>query len=231
MLHCQDIFSRYNHTLAAGLVNPVVLRLYVRKSGWLNDVLSGRRRHTPAPDGFVSCLAELSPLIRYEVHDAYQSDVSHSPTWVVDGPKSRGLRFLGTPTGHELNAFIDAIVAASKADSGLDPDLRRLLAQIHRPLSIKVFSQPWCPFCPSISATAHRFAVENPNISVQTIDAAAFPRMAKCHGIQAFPSVVINNRLAFSGPKTVRHFAQTLLSFANQDATFNNLPGADSPDR
>ena len=213
-MRCHKIFSRYDHALATGLVHPVVLRLYVRKSGWLNDVLSGRRRHTPAPDGFVSCLAELSPLIRYEVHDAYQSDVSHSPTWVVDGPLRRTLSFLGTPTGHELNAFMDAIVAASKADSGLDDDLRRLLAQIDRPVSIKVFSQPWCPFCPSISATAYRFAIENPFVAVQTIDAAAFPSLAKYRGIQAFPSVVINDKPAFSGPKTVRAFAQALVERA-----------------
>jgi alkyl hydroperoxide reductase subunit AhpF len=212
VLHQDSMFSPFDRTLTQEMVHPVVLRLYVRKSGWLTDVLSGRRLHTPSPDAYVSDLAQMSPLIRYEIRDAARHGVSHSPTWVVNGDKKQlSLCFLGTPTGHELNSFVHAIVAASKADSGLDDELRTQLARLRRPIDIKVFTHPWCPFCPSLTNLAYRFAVENPMIAVKTIDASAFPRLAKCYGVSAFPTVVINDEKAFSGPKTARNFAQEIL--------------------
>ncbi|MCS7084635.1 MAG: thioredoxin family protein [Bacteroidia bacterium] len=218
MLRRQDTLSAFDGTLSAGLVNPVTLRLFVRKSGWLTDVLSGRRRYTPAPDGLVCRLAESSPLIRYEVHDAYRNQIVHSPIWMVEGPQKRALSFLGTPAGYEVAAFIEAITVASRADSGLAPKVREILSRVSRPVEVEVFTHPLCPFCAAISATAYRFAAENPKISAKTIDAAAFPRLAKWRGVRTFPTVIVNGTFAFSGPKTTERFAQTLVERTTPNA-------------
>jgi alkyl hydroperoxide reductase subunit AhpF len=56
--------------------------------------------------------------------------------------KDFGIRFFGLPAGYEFSALLDAILAVSKGDSGLQPESREKLAKLTQPLHLEVFSTP-----------------------------------------------------------------------------------------
>ncbi|MFZ0960070.1 MAG: hypothetical protein WAO35_04135 [Terriglobia bacterium] len=64
------------------------------------------------------------------------------PATVIRNAKDYGIRFFGLPAGHEFAALLDAILIASRGDSGLQPESREKLAQLTQPLHLQVFTTP-----------------------------------------------------------------------------------------
>jgi len=68
--------------------------------------------------------------------------VDKVPATVIRNGTDYGLRFYGLPAGYEFAVLLDAILAVSKGDSGLQPESREKLAQLTRPLHLQVFTTP-----------------------------------------------------------------------------------------
>jgi alkyl hydroperoxide reductase subunit AhpF len=68
--------------------------------------------------------------------------VDKVPATVIGNAKDYGIRFYGLPAGYEFAALLDAILAVSKGDSGLQPESREKLAQLTQPLHLQVFTTP-----------------------------------------------------------------------------------------
>ena len=68
--------------------------------------------------------------------------VDKVPATVIRNGKDYGIRFFGMPAGYEFSSLLDAILAVSKADSGLQPASRARLAALTQPVHLEVFSTP-----------------------------------------------------------------------------------------
>ena len=68
--------------------------------------------------------------------------VDKVPATVIRNEKDYGIRFYGLPAGYEFSTLLDAILAVSKGDSGLQADSRNKLAQLSKPLHLEVFVTP-----------------------------------------------------------------------------------------
>ncbi len=68
--------------------------------------------------------------------------VDKVPATAIRNGKDFGIRFFGLPAGYEFSAVLDAILAVSKGDSGLQPESREKLAKLSQPLHLEVFSTP-----------------------------------------------------------------------------------------
>ena len=64
------------------------------------------------------------------------------PATVIRNGKDHGIRFYGIPAGHEFATILDAVLAVSKGDSGLQPESREKLAAVTAPLHLEVFVTP-----------------------------------------------------------------------------------------
>lgn len=47
---------------------------------------------------------------------------------------------------------------------------------------------------------AHKFAIENPQITVEAISAVAMPELARAYNVLGTPHTVLNDRLQLRGP-------------------------------
>ena len=94
-------------------------------------------------------LAELSDKLSLEVHNflldkerAAEYKVDKVPATVVRDGQDHGIRFYGIPAGYEFSTLLDAILAVSSGDSGLEEESREKLRQIASPLHLEVFVTP-----------------------------------------------------------------------------------------
>ena len=74
-----------------------------------------------------------------ETERAAEYGVDKVPATVIRNEKDYGIRFYGLPAGYEFSALLDAVLAVSKGDSGLQDNSRNKLAQLSKPLHLEVF--------------------------------------------------------------------------------------------
>ena len=94
-------------------------------------------------------LAKISDKLSLETYNfltdkdkVAEYTVDKVPATVIRNGKDYGIRFFGLPAGYEFATLLDAILIASKGDSGLKPESREKLAQLTEPLHLQVFTTP-----------------------------------------------------------------------------------------
>lgn len=117
----------------------------------------------------------------------------------------RNVRFFGIPAGYEFGTLVEAIVDAGNGQTRLSPEVKERVRAIDVPVHLKVFVTPTCPYCPRAVRLAHQFAMENPNITADMIEATEFPQLASRYGVYGVPKTVINETGEIEGavPETV----------------------------
>ncbi len=138
MLRDQDITEI--RARLQGMVNPVKLVHFTQEL----NVEFGREARE-----LIKEVAELSDKLSVEVHNflldkeaVAQYQIDRAPATVVRNGKDYGIRFYGFPAGYEFSVLLDAILAVSQGDSGLQPETREKLAKIAEPLHLEVLVTP-----------------------------------------------------------------------------------------
>ncbi|MEO0238912.1 MAG: thioredoxin family protein [candidate division WOR-3 bacterium] len=152
-------------------------------------------------------VAELSDLITLEVLNHMENKEEANsygiedkiPAIIIEGDEDYGIRYYGIPSGYEFSTLLEDIIMVSKRDSGLKPETRAKLATLVKPVHIKVFITPTCPYCPTAAITAHKMAFESEMIKSEVIESIEFPFLAQKYGVYGVPKVVINEKVSFEG--------------------------------
>jgi glutaredoxin-like protein len=99
-------------------------------------------------------VAALSDLMSLEIYDmeadadlAARYHVDKAPGVVIaakegDQVTDFGVRLAGIPSGHEFTSLIQDIVLVSNRDSGLNPQTRKFLKGLDKPILLQVFVTP-----------------------------------------------------------------------------------------
>jgi glutaredoxin-like protein len=180
-----------------------------------------REHDCPTCGDLVQLLGELAathPSIQLETLDMDRAPglagtygVTQAPTLVVAGAEDRGVRFLGTPAGFEFAALLDAIKAVSRGTSALAPELQQALAGLTRPVDIKVFVTPTCPYCAPAVSTAHQIALASKGVTAQMIETMEFPEMAEAYSVRGVPRIVIDDQVVIEGAIPPRRFVEAVV--------------------
>ncbi|AKH96551.1 protein disulfide oxidoreductase [Halanaeroarchaeum sulfurireducens] len=169
-------------------------------------------------------LAELSDLYTLEVHDldselAEQYDADRygsGPVTILTDGELEGVQYFGIPSGQEFGAYVRDIVAVSTGETGLDDDIKAELAEIDEPVNIKVFVTLTCPHCPRAVETAHKFAMENDNITSEMVEAQEYMELSQEFGVQGVPQVNINDHDGeFTGAQPEPQFLEQVKNALN----------------
>ncbi len=206
------------------LVNPVRLVLFTQKQSLIWTPWSQPCQFCKETEQLVQELAQLSPLIDAEIHDidseselAERYGVDKVPALIVTNGSGRAnIRYFGIPAGLEFTALIEDILAVSQGKTNLSEQVRAKIRSIDKPVHIQVFVTPTCPYCPRAVITAHQFAMENPNIVADMVEATEFPELAERYGVYAVPKVVINDVVSFEGALPEQIFALYVLKAVDQ---------------
>jgi glutaredoxin-like protein len=145
-------------------------------------------------------VAALSPLLRLEMRD-YVADAAEAARLGVvrvpslalsrEGEERAPVRYSGLPAGHEFGAFLRTLILLSTG-RGLPGVDAAAVAPIVRPAGLKVFVLASCPRCPEMVYLCNCIAAAGPLVTVEVIDANAFPDLASRFKVGAVPKVLID---------------------------------------
>ena len=196
--------------LARMLVNPVTVTVFTQEIEC--DYCKETR-------GLVEEIGSLNDKIKVQVLDllkdkakAEEFDVDKVPAIVIEGPRKAKVRFYGIPAGYEFNTLVKDIVQASTGATELTPETKSRLANIKKPVHVKVFVTPTCPYCPGMVSLAHQFAMENANITAEMIEASEFPQLGIKYNVSGVPKTVINENIEVLGLQPEEEFVRQVES-------------------
>ena len=202
--------------LPAALPSPVRLVFFTQTFG-CETCLQARQ--------VVDDLAGRSARVSVEEHNlvldreqAAAFGIERAPGIAIVGPRDLGLRYYGTPAGHELRSLADAVAVAggaAGAGGGLTPESLAALAALDRPLDIKVFVTAACSLCPQTVGLAWRLAAASPRVTASVIEATEFPELVQRYRISGVPKTVVDERVEILGSQPEDAFVQAVLQGFN----------------
>ncbi len=163
-------------------------------------------------------VASLNPKInvtQYNIRESAKEakflGIDKAPATVIGGKKLYNVVYYGIPAGYEFSSLLEDIIDASKGVTRLSPQTKERLKEVKKPVDIKVFVTPTCPYCPKAVRTAHQFAMENSMIRSSMIEASEFMGLAQKYDVMGVPKIVINDTLSFEGAQPEDVFLQYVL--------------------
>jgi len=153
---------------------------------------------------------EVYELVKDTVK-AKEYSVENIPATIILN-RGDGVRYYGIPSGYEFSSLLEDLVDASKGTTRLADSTKQKLKVIDKPVHIKVFVTPTCPYCPRAVRLAHQFALENPHIRGDMIESIEFPQLAIKYEVMAVPKVVINDTIMFEGALPEAQFLDRVMS-------------------
>lgn len=190
------------------LEDDVTIHLFIQNHNCLycNDVKD-----------LVTQVADLSDKINVSEHkgnldekDAQQMGIEHTPAIVLHGKKPYNIKFYGIPAGHEFGALIGTIMDVSKGESPLPTEVIEDIASIEKPINIKVFVTPQCPYCPNMTRLAHQAAIINPLITSEMIESLEFQEETQNYEVFGVPKVILNEKVSIEGLPPMDMFIEKL---------------------
>ena len=194
--------------LFTGIASEVKAHLFLEEKNCLycNDVRD-----------MVEQLAELTDKLKIVIHkgsldsdEAKEMGVEHHPAIVLHGPKMYNVKFYGIPAGHEFGALVGSIIDVSTGTAPLPPDVIEDIASIDKPVNIKVFVTPQCPYCPDMTRLAHQAAIINPLIDAMMIESLEFQELTAKYAVFGVPKTIINEATSIEGLAPVEMFVEKL---------------------
>jgi len=191
-----------------GLPGPVTLTLFTKEDcPTCGDLVR-----------LVQEMSEVDPQIRQRVlsveqdtAEALSLGIEDAPAIAVTGVRDHGIRFYGTPGGFEFASFLDAIRSVSRGESSLPGDLKQRLAGLDRPVRIRVFVTPTCPYCPQAVETANHIALAASGVKAEMVEAMEFQELSDRFEVRGVPRIVINDGDAYEGAIPARHFVDAVM--------------------
>jgi glutaredoxin-like protein len=190
------------------IVDDVTIHLFVKDHDCLycNDVTD-----------MVNQVAELSDKVTVNEHkgpldseEAKEMGVEKNPAIVLHGKRPYNVKFYGIPAGHEFGALIGSIIDVSTGTAPLPSDVIEDIASIDKPINIKVFVTPQCPYCPDMTRLAHQSAIINPLISAEMIESLEFQEETAKYEVFGVPKTIINETTTIDGLSPVEMFVEKL---------------------
>ena len=153
-------------------------------------------------------IAELSNKLTLEVYnfqldkdkvEQYGIEMIPATAIVKEDGTDYGIRFYGIPSGYEFMSLLEDIVDVSNGSHGFGEQEMKEIESIDKPVHIKVFVTPVCPYCPSAVRIAHRLAIANSNIKADMIEVTEFPYLGNKYNVRGVPKSVINENWSLEG--------------------------------
>ena len=132
----------------------------------------------------------LSPFLNKEETEKY--GVDRVPTFIIEGDKDYGIRYIGLPAGLEFTTLINGIFHVSQRKPQLSDKTIEFLKQIDIPIEIWVFVTQTCGYCPAAATMAWDFAIASDYITSKVIDASENQDLAEQFQVVGVPKIVIN---------------------------------------
>jgi len=164
-------------------------------------------------------LSELSDKIKVEKHVfeeekelADKMEVEMAPSIVVKTDKGYGIKYYGVPAGYEFSSLVEDINDIGTGIISVEDEAREMIMSIDKPVHIRVFITPTCPYCPAAVRTAHKFAMLNENIKADMVESYEFSDFSNKYDVSSVPRIVINEDHHFVGAYPDKEYAKEIFN-------------------
>jgi len=170
-------------------------------------------------------VAELSDKIEVQEFNFFSDkekvskyNLEESPVIVFlnDTGEDTGIRFYGIPSGYEFSTFVEDIVMISSGKHQLSEKAVEEISKIDKPIEIKVFVTPTCPYCPKAVFLAHQLAFINKNIVGKMIESMEYQEWAQKYNVYGVPKNIVNDSVEFEGAVPEKVFVKQVLEAYNK---------------
>lgn len=170
----------------------------------------------------VGKLSEMSDKVRV-VRSGFDPDepaardygIERHPALIIDGKRDFGMMFSGIPMGFQFGVLVEDLVMASIGVTDLSEETKIKLRDVKSPVDIQVFTLPDCPGSPRMARAAHKFCIENINITAEIVDVLEFKELAAERHVLETPKTVINGEVEIQGVVSERDLADRVKAFAS----------------
>lgn len=178
--------------------NPLVLKLYLD-----NRAVSKELQE------YVTALAEMTDKLSVEV--ATDEDIEFLPCVRLyrDGAYT-GLAFHGVPGGHEFTSFVLGMYNAAGPGQAMDENIRKRIAEIKKPIDIKILVTLSCSMCPDLVVAAQHVAAVGKDIIAEVFDLSHYENLKKQYKVMSVPCMVINGDRVHFGKKNMQQILEIL---------------------
>lgn len=166
---------------------------------------------------FLRTLAELSSRITLELYAPSEGtelgmDAGHLPATglFLDGAYT-GVSFHGVPGGKEINSFVIGIYNLAGPGQEISRAAVKKIGKLKRPARIRICVSLACHHCPGVVIACQRIAMMSPLVEAGMYDANLYPDLVEKFKIERVPLVIINDKDAFAGPRSIEDLTQLLL--------------------
>ncbi|MEM0157103.1 MAG: thioredoxin family protein [Thermoplasmataceae archaeon] len=169
-------------------------------------------------------VSEINGKIHLEKYD-FDKDKKEAESFGVEkfpatmvtkhGEKNGRVKYYGIPSGYEFGSLIEDMKNVSNGEVEVSSKAMEIINKIDKPVSIKVYVTPTCPYCPKAVGTAHKFAILNKNITGEMIESMEFEQEAEEVGVSSVPHIVINGEVQFVGAYPDDQFAEYVMEAYN----------------
>lgn len=129
-----------------------------------------------------------------------EKDYDLKPSFeILSNGESKGVRFAGTPLGHEFESFVLALLQVSGRAPKISEDLVQRIKDIDEELHFETIVSLTCHNCPDVVQALNIMAVLNPKISHTMIEGGSFEDLVEERNIMAVPTVFKNGEVFHSG--------------------------------
>ncbi|MFN4245371.1 MAG: thioredoxin family protein [Brevinematia bacterium] len=139
-----------------------------------------------------------------------------NPSVTIGEDKGYKILFSGSPLGYEASQIVETISMVSTGNHDFDDSVAQELSSISKPVNIKVFVTPTCPYCPGSAYLANRIAVASKGkVLSEVIEANENPSLAVEWSIESVPTQIINDSEDSKtiGLQSENEFVNQVLSF------------------
>ena len=162
-----------------------------------------------------SLLEETAALSDRVTVVAATPDAQRTPSVVIRRAGTDvSVAFAGLPMGHEFTSYVLALLQVGGNPVRAEEDVLTQVRALRGPRRFEVFFSQSCQNCPDVVQALNAMSVVNPDISVVSIDGAAFPQEAESRGVLAVPTVFLDGEVFGSGRMTLEEIVGRLDSGA-----------------
>ena len=107
--------------------------------------------------------------------------------------KYPNVRYFGIPSGHEFTPFLHVVKMASLGQVELPEAVEAKVIELDKPVDIKVFVTPTCPYCKGPVLIGHMMGILNSKVTSTMVEAMEYRELAMKNQVAAVPKIVIND--------------------------------------
>ncbi len=154
-------------------------------------------------------LSEMTDKLTLESANDHVEDTPCVRICLQDGTQT-GLAFHGVPSGHEFQSFILGLYNAAGPGQEIDAATQWQIAEIRKPIRMKILVTLSCGMCPELVVAAQLIAAKNPLVEAEVYDIRYFPTLQEKYHVFSVPCLVIDEDRVSFGKKNLRQLLELL---------------------